>query len=94
MRNGRERGGRRVTTTQPFGPVSSRSPCSVCGHADGCLVADEDGMLAVICRNTESRRRCGSAGWLHLLVDKGPVWSSSRQRVLKAAKRIAEDFEK
>lgn len=47
--------------------VNKRNPCPVCNKPDWCLVA-EDGSAA-ICQRIEagSVKRCGDAGWLHLL---------------------------
>ena len=77
-----------------FRPVGKRKPCPICGRAADCLVASEGSTVGVICSRTESRQRCGRAGFLHLLRDDGPVWSASRQRVLKAARMLGEDSEK
>jgi len=48
--------------------VTRETPCPICDKADWCLVA-EDG-TAAICPRTESSKRCGDAGYLHLLVEK------------------------
>lgn len=50
--------------------VSRARPCPVCGKCDWCLVA-ADGSAA-ICQRVEagSLKRCGNAGFLHILVDR------------------------
>ena len=46
-------------------------PCPVCGKPDWCLVA-EDGSAAICARIEEgSVKRCGDAGWLHILRENG-----------------------
>lgn len=50
--------------------VSRDKPCPVCGKSDWCLVAP-DGSAAICQRVKEgSRRRCGEAGYLHILNDR------------------------
>lgn len=50
--------------------VSRKNPCPVCGKPDWCLFAP-DGTVAICQRVQEgSVRRCGDAGWLHILVDR------------------------
>ena len=47
--------------------VSERQRCPVCGKPDWCLAA-EDGSVAICARIEEgSVKRCGDAGWLHIL---------------------------
>lgn len=50
-----------------FRRVSKHKPCPVCGKPDWCLVS-EDGN-AVICPRIAdgSVKKCGNAGWLHIL---------------------------
>lgn len=50
--------------------VSRARPCPVCGKHDWCLVA-ADGSAAT-CQRVEagSLKRCGDAGFLHILVDR------------------------
>lgn len=50
--------------------VSRAKPCPICGKHDWCLVA-ADGSAA-ICQRVEagSLKRCGDAGFLHILVDR------------------------
>jgi len=48
--------------------VTRETPCPVCGHFDWCLIAADK--TACICPRTESAKRCGEAGYLHLLVEK------------------------
>ena len=47
--------------------VSRRKPCPICGKPDWCLVAPD--RSAAICARVEdaSVKRCGDAGWLHVL---------------------------
>jgi hypothetical protein len=80
-----------MTVTDIFTPTTTRNPCPVCNSTSGCLVASEAGITAAICRNVESGKPVGTLGWLHLIVDRGPIWSKSRQRVLKAARMLGED---
>ena len=49
--------------------VTKSEPCPICTKSDWCLYA-EDGSAA-ICARTEqgSTKRCGDAGWLHILRD-------------------------
>ena len=56
--------------------VSKSSPCPICGKSDWCLVA-ADGSAA-ICQRVQdgSVKRCGDAGWLHILRDDRPVHRS------------------
>ena len=50
--------------------VSRDRPCPVCGHGDWCLVA-VDGSAAICPRIKEgSLRKCGEAGYLHILQDR------------------------
>jgi len=55
--------------------VSRSEPCPICGRPDWCLVSGPEGSPeAVICPRTESPRRAGEAGWLHILrPGKRPV---------------------
>ncbi|MDI9431683.1 MAG: hypothetical protein QM570_08190 [Planctomycetota bacterium] len=50
--------------------VSRARPCPICGKHDWCLVA-ADGSAA-ICQRVEagSLKKCGDAGFLHILVDR------------------------
>jgi hypothetical protein len=81
------------TTHDIFTPTTKRHACPVC-HRAGCLLADEQGTVAAVCRHVESGKPIGKLGCLHLVVDRGPVWSKSRQRVLKAARMLGEDSAK
>ena len=51
--------------------VTAAKPCPVCGKADWCLRRDDDS--AAICQRVESAKRCGDAGWLHVLRDTPKV---------------------
>jgi hypothetical protein len=77
-----------------FSAVGKRHPCPMCRGVSGCLIADEQGTIAAVCRNVESGKPVGTLGHLHIVQDAGPVWSKSRQRVFKAAKLLAEDSTK
>ncbi len=79
-----------TTTSNIFRPVSSRNRCLVCNSSTGCLIASEASTTAVICSHTESRKRCGTLGHLHLVVDKGPIWAPARQKIFKAARVLGE----
>lgn len=50
--------------------VSKASPCPVCDKPDWCLIA-KDGSAAICQRIEEgSVKKCGNAGWLHILIDR------------------------
>jgi len=50
--------------------VSRPYPCPVCERPDWCLVTGRvEAPTAAICARIESAKRCGEAGWLHLLRD-------------------------
>ena len=62
--------------------VSRRRPCPVCEKPDWCLYAgDESAPSAVICARVESDRRAGEGGWLHILRNDGPSWTTWRRTV-------------
>lgn len=70
--------------------VSRRRPCPVCGKPDWCVYAGEpNDPEAVICARTESQKRCGESGWLHILRHDGPTWSPRVRRIELSAARIA-----
>lgn len=50
--------------------VNKKTPCPVCGKPDWCLIAPDK--TAAICQRIQegSVKRCGNAGWLHILVRK------------------------
>lgn len=69
--------------------VSKQNPCPICCKPDWCLVT-VDGS-AVICPRVEegSVKRCGEAGYLHILIDRhnrhnGHKFSVNRRRLLKS----------
>jgi len=71
--------------------VSKRRPCPVCGKPDWCLFAGPDEAPdAVICPRVESPKRCGEAGWLHVLRRDGPAWPRWRQTLRRAIGMMAE----
>jgi len=49
--------------------VSKQNPCPICGKSDWCLTTPDSS--AAICQRVREGavRRCGDAGWLHLLRD-------------------------
>ena len=50
--------------------ASRKTPCPVCGKSDWCLIA-KDGSAAICSRVQEgSVKRCGDAGWLHILSNR------------------------
>ena len=50
--------------------VSRRQPCPICGKPDWCLMA-EDGSAAICARIEEgSVKKCGDAGYLHILRNR------------------------
>ncbi len=59
--------------------VSWKNPCPICHKIDWCLFA-QDGSTA-ICQRVEegSVKKCGDAGWLHILTD-GPVGHRRRSQ--------------
>jgi hypothetical protein len=51
--------------------VTRARPCPVCGRPDWCLYSGPaSDPEAVICPRTESGKRAGEAGWLHVLRDE------------------------
>ena len=71
-----------ITNNSPWLRVSRRKPCPVCNKPDWCLISDFDETpAAAICARIESPIRCGEAGWLHHLHDKGCQKWQSRPRV-------------
>jgi 5S rRNA maturation endonuclease (ribonuclease M5) len=69
--------------------VSRRRPCPVCEKPDWCLFAGEAADPdAAICARIESGRRCGEAGWLHVLHTAGPTWTPWRRSICVAARMM------
>ncbi|MCC6127395.1 MAG: hypothetical protein IT426_20750 [Pirellulales bacterium] len=69
--------------------VSRRRPCPICGKADWCLCAGPDNSpTAVICARTESPRKCGESGWLHILRRDDPTWSPRIRKIEIDSRRI------
>jgi hypothetical protein len=87
-----------MTSRSIWQRVSRCRPCPVCGRADWCLfTGDNDHPDAAICSRVESPKRCGEAGWLHVLRRDGPTWSPRIRRIELSAARIGAekmDFEK
>ena len=68
--------------------VSKRRPCPVCGKPNWCVYAGpDDSPTTAICARTESPRRAGEGGWLHVLRDDGPTWAPW-QRTIRVAVRM------
>jgi hypothetical protein len=74
----------------PASVFTLTAKCPVCGRG-GCLVADENGTTAAVCRKVESPKRVGQLGFLHWVRDDGPVWSRDRTRIYQAAARLATE---
>jgi len=71
--------------------VSRRRVCPICERPDWCVYAGpDDAPTAVLCARTESAKRCGDAGWLHVLRDDGPAWPPWRRTITKAVKMMAD----
>ncbi|MEN6405265.1 MAG: toprim domain-containing protein [Thermoguttaceae bacterium] len=69
--------------------VSKRRPCPICGKPDWCLFAgDPTSPNAAICQRVQSPKRCGEAGWLHILRHDGPAWSPRVRRIELSAAHI------
>lgn len=67
--------------------VSKRRPCPVCRKPDWCVFSGPaNAPSAAICARVESRKRCGEAGWLHVLRDDGPVWAPWRRTISQAVR--------
>ena len=81
--------------------VSKGRPCPVCSRRDWCLFAGPaDAPVAAICARIESPKRCGEAGWLHVLRDEGPTWTPWRRNISRAVRMMTKpgngqpDFDK
>jgi len=78
--------------------VSRRRPCPICQKPDWCVyVGNDRAPAAVICARVESGKRCGEAGWLHILRQDGPTWAPWRSTIRRAIKMMqpeapARDF--
>jgi hypothetical protein len=71
--------------------VSKHRPCPMCGKPDWCLFTGEpSNPTAVICARTESPKRCGEGGWLHVLRDDGPTWQPWRRSIHLAIRMMHE----
>lgn len=71
--------------------VSRQRPCPICGKHDWCSVS-EDGAIA-ICPRTEQGaiRRCGDAGWLHILGRSVNGLEAPRYRKVTLARSASWD---
>ncbi len=82
--------------------VSKANRCPICGKPDWCLVA-ADGSAAICARIADgAQRRCGDAGWLHMLRDDGRrphrhygvrISSSDAGDVSGHCERLAEQYQ-
>jgi len=80
-----------MRTSNEWQRVSKQRPCPVCERPDWCLYAGpDDAPTVVLCARTESAKRCGDAGWLHVLRDDGPAWPPWRRTITKAVKMMAD----
>jgi len=73
--------------------VNKRHPCPICGKSDWCLYS-EDGTAAICARIEEgSKKRCGEAGYLHILKADNPA-SLKLRRTSRPVRppRQAKDF--
>lgn len=74
--------------------VSKSNPCPICKKPDWCLVS-EDGSAAICQRIQEgSVKKCGDAGYLHILIDrpKSQQHRSQRKFTVKLNDRPDRDF--
>jgi len=71
--------------------VSKAERCPACNRGDWCLVTGPEGNPnAAICPRTESPKRIGEAGWLHVLRDDGPAWPNWRRTIRRAVRMMTE----
>ncbi|MBW8017982.1 MAG: hypothetical protein FVQ82_17570 [Planctomycetes bacterium] len=82
-----------MSNSEKMQRVNKSNPCTVCGRPDWCLVA-KDGSAAICARIEDgSTKRCGDAGWLHLLdPDSKPTGKPFKRYTPKPAVKI--DFAK
>ena len=72
------------TTTKNWRRVTRSRRCPICEHQDWCLyIGSDNDVSAVICARTESLKRCGEAGWLHVLQNDTSF--QPRRRTIPAA---------
>ncbi len=77
--------------SSPWQRVSKRRPCPVCKRPDWCLyTGPEDSPTAAICARTESLKRCGEGGWLHVLRNDGPTWAPWQRSIHVAIRMMSE----
>jgi len=75
---------------KPWQRATRRRPCPVC-HVAGCLYAGpHNSPVAVVCAGVESPQRIGTAGYLHVLDERGPTWAPWRTSLARLAMRIIE----
>lgn len=72
--------------------ATASKPCPVCRKPDWCL-RREDGSAA-ICARIESAKRCGDAGWLHVLSDTPKVESRPVKVMTKSSVNWQEQAER
>ena len=74
--------------------VNRQRPCPICRKPDWCLVATD--RSAAICQRIQegSTKRCGEAGWLHLLRDDESYQKYARpiRRVVIPVRSASPDF--
>ncbi len=75
--------------------VNKHNLCPICQHGDWCLIAEDK--AAAICQRVEEGavKRCGDAGWLHILHDdrRNRPRSFSRRIRVTASGNQTTDFE-
>lgn len=76
-------------------PVTREKPCAICGKPDWCLVAPDG--CALICARPQgeanSVKRCGDAGWLHILdKDKAIAVAPGLLKEVPTARRTPEEL--
>lgn len=70
---------------KPWQRCTAARGCPVC-HAAGCLYAGPPAdPTAIVCAQVESSERIGTRGWLHVLDDRGPIWSPWRCSLARLA---------
>ena len=80
-----------MNSTSTWQRVTKRRPCPVCGKPDWCMyVGPQDSPKAAMCARTESSKRCGEGGWLHVLRDDGPTWAPWQRSIRVAVRMMSE----
>lgn len=76
-----------MSLLEEFMRCTKRFPCVICGHADWCLTerANPEDPARALCQRTESDRRWGKAGYLHVRRGSGRrSYSRTRTRTLRS----------